>query len=155
MTKGGCQCGTIRYEIAGDPYFTGLCHCSDCRGSTGAPMVAWAMYPQDALNITGAAKTHESSPGVQRQFCGECGTALFFTADYIEGLVDVTIASMDDPAALPPTAHTWHSARIPWMEGIDRIEAHAEFPPQVRRVQREAVFFSGSTTIDQLLSAVR
>jgi len=130
MTKGGCRCGAVRYELSGDPYFTALCHCPDCRASVGAPMVAWAMYPEDALALTGTPKAHASSPGVERRFCGDCGTALLFTADYIEGLVDVTIASMDDPSAMPPVAHIWDRHRLDWMNSLDTLEAHAETPPQ-------------------------
>ncbi|MFZ4382519.1 MAG: GFA family protein, partial [Sandarakinorhabdus sp.] len=29
-----------------------LCHCSDCRKSAGAPMVAWAMFADDAFRVT-------------------------------------------------------------------------------------------------------
>ena len=42
LREGGCQCGAIRYEATGDPAYSALCHCKDCRASAGAPMVAWA-----------------------------------------------------------------------------------------------------------------
>src|SRR5260370_2404122 len=28
---GGCQCGAVRYEIAGAPVATYVCHCRECR----------------------------------------------------------------------------------------------------------------------------
>ena len=40
--EGGCHCGAVRYRISvnGPPMHVALCHCSDCRKSSGAPMVA-------------------------------------------------------------------------------------------------------------------
>ncbi len=38
---GGCHCGAIRYEVEGEPLTHALCHCSDCRRHSGAPMVGW------------------------------------------------------------------------------------------------------------------
>ena len=61
MLKGGCQCGSVRYELSGDPMHHALCHCNDCRNSAGAPMVGWAMYQEDALSFDGEVKTYHSS----------------------------------------------------------------------------------------------
>ena len=44
--SGQCQCGAIRYQLSGEPKVVALCHCSDCRRSAGAPVVAWAMFPE-------------------------------------------------------------------------------------------------------------
>ena len=34
---GGCQCGTIRYKIRGEPWAIYACHCTECqRQSTSA-----------------------------------------------------------------------------------------------------------------------
>ena len=43
---GGCQCGAVRYEVSGQPQHVMLCHCGDCRRSSGAPMVAWAAFAE-------------------------------------------------------------------------------------------------------------
>jgi hypothetical protein len=44
VITGGCHCGAVRYEAVGEALTHALCHCSDCRRSAGAPMVAWTMY---------------------------------------------------------------------------------------------------------------
>lgn len=128
---GGCLCGAVRYEASGDALMVALCHCTYCRRASGAPMVAWAMYAEAQFRCTkGALRTHPSSDGVRRQFCAGCGTQIAFRADYIDGLVDVTVASLDTPAALPPRFHYWDSERLPWLKVDDGLPRHAQFPPQ-------------------------
>ena len=41
---GGCRCGAIRYEELSVPIGVIYCHCSDCRGYTGAPVVTWVAF---------------------------------------------------------------------------------------------------------------
>lgn len=52
MMKGGCHCGAVRYETVGEAITHALCHCSDCRRHAGAPMVGWAMFPENQVSIT-------------------------------------------------------------------------------------------------------
>jgi hypothetical protein len=66
---------------------------------------------------------------VSRGFCGRCGTTLTFTADFLPGLVDVTVASLDDPGSLPPRMHIWERARLPWLVLADDRPRHPELPP--------------------------
>lgn len=112
--EGGCQCGAIRYRFDAGTGRAGICHCRSCRRSTGAPSVAWVTVPAAALAVTrGAAVQYASSPGVRRGFCGRCGTSLFYRADG-EDSVDVTVASLDDPEAVPPRKEVWLSHRLSW-----------------------------------------
>jgi hypothetical protein len=129
--QGGCLCGAIRYEVSGEPVVVALCHCSMCRRSTAAPAVAWAMFEQRALRfVAGKATVYGSSPGVERAFCARCGTPLTFRADYLGGLVDVTVGSMDAPATLPPQMHIWAAKRLPWLVLGDSLPRHDGLPPQ-------------------------
>jgi hypothetical protein len=66
VLTGGCRCGAVRYAAEGAPAHSSLCHCADCRRSAGAPMVAWALFPQERLAITGQPVRYESSPGTLR-----------------------------------------------------------------------------------------
>ncbi|RZL88659.1 MAG: GFA family protein [Variovorax sp.] len=107
-----------------------LCHCSMCRRANAAPAVAWAMYQDsDVEFVAGTPTIYESSPGARRGFCPRCGTQISFGADYIPGLIDITIGSLDDPAKVAPTFHYWESRRLPWVHFADGLPRHAEFPP--------------------------
>lgn len=128
--EGGCQCGTIRYRLTGDPVMAAICHCSMCRRANAAPAVAWAMFrePQVAF-IGGTLSLYESSSGARRGFCARCGTQISFSADYIPGLIDITIGSLDHPEAVAPSLHYWDSKRLPWMQFADQLAKYPEFPP--------------------------
>ncbi len=42
IRTGGCLCGAVRYEVSGEPYIAGLCHCTKCRKLTGSAFSATA-----------------------------------------------------------------------------------------------------------------
>lgn len=128
---GGCHCGAIRYEVEGEPLTHALCHCSDCRRHSGAPMVGWTMYPHEAIKITkGTPKTYESSQHGRRQFCPDCGTGLFYSnASVLPGLIDVQSATYDEPDAIPVQIHIQVAERISWMEHAHELPKYVRYPP--------------------------
>ena len=48
---GGCLCGAVRYECAGEPQFALQCHCRDCQRQSGAPHVAAVRMPAATFRI--------------------------------------------------------------------------------------------------------
>ena len=57
IRTGGCLCGAVRYESAGEPLFSLLCHCRDCQHQSGSAYVAAMRVPAAGFRITkGAAK---------------------------------------------------------------------------------------------------
>ncbi len=129
---GGCHCGAIRYQVEGDPLTHALCHCTDCRRSAGAPMVAWTMYPATSVKVTkGTAKIYKSSEHGRRHFCPDCGTGLFYSNDHmLPSIVDVQSATYDDPNAIPAQAHIQVAERIGWMEKAHELPSFDRYPPQ-------------------------
>jgi hypothetical protein len=111
--EGGCLCGAVRYRIDGPIVESGLCHCRSCRLASGATPVAWlTVATKDLVLTAGATVGHASSPGVTRRHCGTCGTPLTYECD--AGLVDVTVGTLDRPAAVAPASESWLSHRVPW-----------------------------------------
>lgn len=129
---GGCHCGAIRYQAEGEALTHALCHCSDCRRHTGAPMVGWTMYPMNAVKVTkGAPKIYESSQYGRRHFCAQCGTGLFYVNEKIlPGIIDIQSATYDDPEAVPPRAHIQVAERLSWMERAHELPEFDRYPPQ-------------------------
>jgi hypothetical protein len=113
---GGCLCGAVRYRISGTPMNITHCHCTMCRRASGAPVVTWLTVAPSAFAFTqGAARIYRSSPRAARGFCAGCGTPLTFVADKVAATeIDITVASLDDPAAFPPRKHIYAESRIPW-----------------------------------------
>jgi hypothetical protein len=120
------MCGAVRYEAEGEPFHATLCHCVDCRRASGAPALAWFSVRLDALRWTrGSPARNASSPGVERLFCGQCGTQLTWHGADAPGEIDVTICSLDDPSAVPPADHTFASRRVPWLHLADTLPRYA------------------------------
>jgi hypothetical protein len=130
MPEGGCHCGAIRYEMPAEVLHHALCHCTDCRKSSGAPMVGWAMIPADQLRVTkGSPKVYRSSQNGRRQFCGDCGTGLFYiNEDMLPGLVDVQAATLDDPDTIPAQVHVQIADRIGWMREAHTLPTFDRYP---------------------------
>lgn len=131
MTReGGCQCGAIRYAVDGDAIHHALCHCGDCRASSGAPFVAWYAVKEEHLRLlSGEPAQYEGTPGAQRQFCPRCGTGLFYRNQaMLPGIVDIQSATFDDAAELPPGAQIQCAERLPWVENLDALPAFERYP---------------------------
>ena len=122
ILTGGCLCGAVRYRITGAPVEALYCHCGMCRRAHGAPVVAWLTVPLDAFAVTtGNPVAYRSSAKAFRHFCGSCGTPLTWRGADNPRLVDVSIASFDDPDAVAPTLHLWTDSRIGWFDTADRL----------------------------------
>ena len=59
--KGSCACGQVRIAASGAPYRVGVCHCLTCRKAHGAPFNFYAVYPPEAVTVSGEVITFASS----------------------------------------------------------------------------------------------
>lgn len=130
ILEGGCQCGAVRYSVEGEPVHAALCHCSDCQKSSGAPMVAWAAYKSDGFSVTsGEVTAYQGQGGSIRHFCPRCGSGMWFANEAVlPGLVDVQVASLDDPSAVTPGAHIQTAERIDWMRKLADLPEFERYP---------------------------
>lgn len=130
MSTGGCHCGAIRYSVAGEPKHSSVCHCESCRRTTGSFVTAWLGYPSAGLTVEkGEAKSYSSSAGVERQFCGTCGTSLFYVNEpAMPGVVDILTATLDDPEAFPPQLHVQMADALPWEASLEGLPKFDRFP---------------------------
>lgn len=129
IVTGGCMCGAIRYEATGKPINVAYCHCTDCRGYTGAPVVAWATFETKNVRFTkGERKIYESSPGKGWGFCDQCGTSLTWEGESFGNIVtEFHISSLDKPANFVPDRHWFDSERIPWFDVADDLPRYHIF----------------------------
>ena len=131
MIQGGCNCGSVRYEMEGTALHHALCHCKDCRSASGAPASAWALVRNDQITITGNPKAYASSDGVERLFCDNCGTSLFYRNEAIfPDMIDVMSATLDDPDAIALGGQIQTAERIGWMAKLDELPAFPRFPAE-------------------------
>jgi len=131
MVTGGCRCGAVRYQAEiTEPERHGLCHCEDCRRSSGAPAVAWLAVPEETFRVTrGEAKRWDGGNGAQRYFCGICGTPLYYlNPEVIPGIADIQTATLDDPNAYAPAAQIQVAERLDWVKDMGALPEFQRFP---------------------------
>jgi hypothetical protein len=119
VNAGGCQCGAVRYRIAGELGKAGICHCRMCQkafGSWGAPLVS-----VPAANLVwsrGTPSEFRSSAIVARGFCSRCGTPLYMREDGDENY-EIAIGSLDDPNAIRPmTEQSGVESKTKWFDSM-------------------------------------
>jgi len=105
MLKGSCLCGAICFEVEGDLNAPDACHCTQCRKQTGH---YWAStdVPRSALTISDT--THlswfRSSENIQRGFCSQCGSSLFW--DPIgKDMIAIAMGAFDNPTGVKIGTH--------------------------------------------------
>lgn len=128
--QGGCHCGAVRYEVRGDPKYSVLCHCNDCRKSAGAPMVQWSAFGEDEFTLLqGDVTTFNSSGTAMRNFCPKCGTGVFYrNAENLPGIVDIQSVTLDNPEAFAPQIHVQTAERLGWIEGLHDLPEFERYP---------------------------
>lgn len=130
---GGCLCGHVRYEAQGPARNLCFCHCTTCRRAAGSPAVPWGTFALSHFRIVAGTPTeYRSSAKVLRGFCPRCGTTLTYFHEDRPGDIDVTLASLDQPAELRPDRHIWMQDELPWMtvgDGLPQFEQWAVSKP--------------------------
>jgi hypothetical protein len=125
---GGCFCGAVRYTLHGKPTYAGNCHCRDCQRAVGAAFVTWiGCKPEDFEVTQGEIASCETSPGIQRGFCGRCGSSLTFAGEGWDE-IGVTAASLDEPGAITPESNVFLDHRQPWVRIDETLRNYAKFP---------------------------
>jgi hypothetical protein len=114
---GGCQCGAIRYRIAGELLDPHICHCRMCQkafGSFFAPFVGTG----DGFEWTrGKPSIYKSSTYAERGFCPSCGTPLTYSATGSDK-ISVSIGSLDRPEGVRPGRQYGVEGRMPWFHEL-------------------------------------
>jgi hypothetical protein len=136
--RGGCMCGTVRYELMSDPFDCGWCHCRTCQLNSGAPAMVFASVPASDLVWTKGAdrlKSVASSSFGHREFCGTCGTPFLMKVDHQPETVDFSVATLDDPEAVAPRFHIFWRSRIGWFNPGDNLPRHERFRRDTRGLE--------------------
>ena len=120
--SGGCQCGAVRYHATEMMDNSHICHCRMCQKAVGNIFAALVAAPREAITWTrGTPARFRSSDHVDRGFCAQCGTPLFYD-DTTGNRVNFTIGSLDRPELFPPLANTGNESRVPWFDTLPAIE---------------------------------
>ena len=135
--SGRCLCGNLQFEVHGRRLWVAHCHCDSCRRNTGSAVATFVGYRKEQLTYTrGERRFYESSPGVQRGFCADCGTPMTYEADRCPDEVHLYISTLDNPGDFKPQLHVFIAERIPWMEVHDDLPRYEGFSTDAKPVSR-------------------
>ena len=119
---GRCYCGASSLSADAAPLTVALCHCTDCRRWTGAPVAAFAALAENLVRLAPDPGPGLSvAEGVRRWTCPRCGSPLMATFDYLPGQVYVPLGILDQAAALVPAVHGHADAALPWLHIADDL----------------------------------
>jgi hypothetical protein len=110
--RGGCACGQLTFHTRGEPLRVGLCHCLTCRKTSGSAFNAFAIFPDDRVEITGAMEGWRASPDSERCFCPRCGSQVLAREG---GETEIRLGAFDEPNLFTPTYEAWIGRRERWL----------------------------------------
>lgn len=118
MRTGGCQCGAVRYEAAGEPVALYACHCRECRRQSGSAFGLSLEVPLSGFRVTrGTPRFWErrtDSGGVLRcAFCPQCGTRVWHQPAGDPETITLKAGTLDEDVDLSRAIHIWISRRLP------------------------------------------
>jgi hypothetical protein len=139
LLKGGCQCGAVRYEIAGAPVAIYICHCRECRKQSASAFgISVIARTADFRLKQGAVKTWtrgtDSGRRLRCVFCPECGSRLWHEGEPKGPTVSVKGGSLDVPPDLSTAVHIWTSRKLP---GVAIPKGRLQFPLEPPRLPSE------------------
>lgn len=130
--RGSCLCGSVRYEISGEPLRFYHCHCSRCRKATGTGHASNMMIKPGSIQWIRGEELIRSYkvPEAQRFtncFCANCGGRL---PRYVKetDMIIIPAGSLDSESPIKPQARIFWDSRAGWSCGGDGLPVHAEYP---------------------------
>jgi hypothetical protein len=132
MYRGGCLCGSVRFEISGKIRNIVHCHCSRCRKAQGSAFATNGIVKAGEFKILSGADTltgYESSPGQTKYFCRICGSPIMSKSDSRPEQVRVRLGTIDSDIEERPMAHIFVTSKANWEEITGDLPQYAGYEP--------------------------
>lgn len=126
--RGGCRCGTLRFEISQPPLIASVCHCRGCQLMTGSAFSTTLVIPVDGFAVISGTPVIGGLHGddAHHQHCDRCKSWTFTTMAAPEmAFVNVRATMLDDASWFVPYMETQTAEMLPWAT-----------TPAVRRYER-------------------
>ncbi len=118
MRTGGCQCGDVRYESAGEPIALYVCHCQECQKQSASAFGMSLEVLSAGLRVTRGTPKFWSRPTdsgrrIRCAFCPRCGSRLWHERESPAKTLTIKAGSLDEPADFSTAIHIWTSRKLP------------------------------------------
>jgi hypothetical protein len=116
---GGCQCGAVRYTVAGPLPPAYACHCGECKKQSASAFSMSVPVEWARLKFEGAPAVYETIAfsGARKLacFCGKCGSRMWHRPDEDSEWITLKVGTLDGAASIEPRGHLWVSKKQPWI----------------------------------------
>lgn len=140
MTReGGCVCGSVRYQLRGNPLTLYACHCTRCQTRSGSAFTLNLIALQTDLTVVQGAPESAGESG-KRKRCPACATGLW-SERRIPGVIWLRAGTLDDTRWLKPVAHVWVRSAQQWFaipEGVKTFETQPDDPTELVQLWQQA-----------------
>ena len=119
--QGHCLCGQLRFEAQGSPRWVAYCHCASCRRHTASPVACFVNFRLDAVHFSGERALYQSSPGVTRSHCANCGTPIAYQTSRRGDEIDLYLNAFAEPQGFQPQVHVFYAEHLPWFDVRDEL----------------------------------
>ncbi len=131
--KGSCHCGSVKYEITGDPKILANCYCNDCRKLSGTGHSTHIILPDEDVAVSGDLKfydsTSDSGSTISRGFCPSCGSAVVSRNSARPGMSNIRASSLDDPDQITPVVNVYVGSAVSWDKPNESLPGFEKMPP--------------------------
>ncbi len=130
--RGSCLCGSVQYEISGEPAKFYHCHCQRCRKATGTGHASNLLLKPGTIKWLQGEELIKlyKVPEAKRFtncFCSNCGGRV---PRYVKETDSILIpaGSLDSEPPIRPQARIFWSSRADWSCSAGELPTYSEYP---------------------------
>lgn len=131
--QGRCACGAIQATVSAEPVAVRQCWCSDCQRIAGGGPTHNAIFPAEAVALTGETAQHAhiaaSGNTLTAHFCATCGTPVYATSSARMQFRTMRLGFLDAGHGLKPAAAIWTDSAPDWAVIAPDMERWPAQPP--------------------------
>lgn len=115
-----CSCGQLSISLENEPVGVVACSCLKCQKRTGSVFAVSSYFDdKQIVEVVGERnllrRNKESGGEMERSFCPECGSTVFWKADVTDGYTGVPVGAFADPTFPEPTVSCWNQSKPSWL----------------------------------------
>jgi hypothetical protein len=118
--RGSCLCGACRYVVEDAFEYAMICHCSQCRRTTGSAFKPMGGIPLGKVELESGEVLTFGKANAADIHCAACGSLLYSIVRDGEW-AHVAYGTLIDPPSLAPAEHIFAADRVPWFEIRDGL----------------------------------
>ncbi|AKU93780.1 Gfa-like protein [Labilithrix luteola] len=130
MLRGSCYCRAVQYVVADAFGYAAICHCGNCRRTTGSAFKPFAGIECNELRVI-EGKSNLSTYGDETAHdahCKGCGS-LLYSVVRDGAFVHVAMGTLLDEPTIRPTHHIFVGSKAPWFTIGDQLPQYEEHAP--------------------------